>query len=105
MNLSVRFNTYFIKVLIQILKLCKLDSLFRMKNNERLHYQVFMDVDCSEFERGGYRYKRDTSGDNTTTVTTESSSTGSSETNPDNNNNISSKSPDTNTTTTAEKGA
>lgn len=67
-----------------------------------------MDVDCSEFERGGYRYKRDTTDDNTTAVTTESSSTGSSETNletnPDTNNISSTQSPETNTLIPTEKG-
>ena len=79
-----------------------------MSSNVKSFCQVFMDVDCSEFERGGYRYKRDTSVYNTTTVTTESSSTGSSETNletnPDTNNISSTNSPDTNTLTPTEKG-
>ena len=67
-----------------------------------------MDVDCSEFETGGYRYKRDTSDDNST-ETTESPSTGSSETslkpNTDTNNADTTKIPDTNTINSTQKGA
>ena len=67
-----------------------------------------MDVDCSEFETGGYRYKRDTSDDNST-ETTESPSTGSSETsltpNTDTNTHNPTNIPSTNTINSAEKGA
>ena len=64
-----------------------------------------MDVDCSEFERGGYRYKRDTSDNNSTESTPikeydddAGSSDSTSKTNTDTDNLITTKTPDTNTT-------
>jgi len=75
-------------------------------NKEELECQIYMDVDCSEFETGGYRYKRDTSDDNST-ETTESPSTGSSETslNPNTDTNTANPTniPSTNTINSTEK--
>ena len=71
-----------------------------------------MDVDCSEFERGGYRYKRDTSDNNSTESTPikeydddAGSSDSISKTNTDTNNPITTKIPDTNTTKPPQTGA
>ena len=66
-----------------------------------------MDVDCSEFERSGYRYKRDTSDENSTeTETTKAPSTGSSETSVQPNTNTETTNiPDTNTINSTSKGS
>ena len=71
-----------------------------------------MDVDCSEFERGGYRYKRDTSDNNSTESTPikeydddAGSSDSDSNTNTDTNNPITTKTPDTNNTNPLPTGA
>jgi len=77
-------------------------------NKEDLECQIYMDVDCSEFERSGYRYKRDTSDENSTeTETTKAPSTGSSETsvqpNTNTNTDETTNIPDTNTINSTNK--